>query len=293
MCKRLIFLLSLILLNNSNVYSQEKLQPIGEEAYQVLLRFYQYDKDIPLDVRIVEKMDMDNCAREKIVFTGIRNSRVPSYLAIPKMGKPPYPVILLLYGMGQTKDDWWNKLRKANVGYFVIEELLAQGYAVFTMDYPYHGERISENEYENIYKAFIDGRKQWRVFDTVVTSCIEYRKAIDYLSTCAEIDSSRIGILGYSLGGVMSCCLSAVEPRIRVTVDCVGYSPDSIDYAPRIQQPILFMMAKKDTWYDERKCERLLENVGSQKKNLIWYDTGHSIPQEYSKEASKWFKEHL
>ncbi len=41
---------------------------IGEEAYQAILQFYQYDKDILLDSAVVEKVDRKEYMREKIVF---------------------------------------------------------------------------------------------------------------------------------------------------------------------------------------------------------------------------------
>jgi len=30
------------------------IKPVGEEAYEAILQFYQYDKDIPLETKVVE-----------------------------------------------------------------------------------------------------------------------------------------------------------------------------------------------------------------------------------------------
>ena len=73
--------------------SESAKQPLGEEAYQILTLFYDYDRDAPLDARIVGQQDLPNCTREKIVFR-VRDSWVVGYLGIPKNGTPPYPCVL-------------------------------------------------------------------------------------------------------------------------------------------------------------------------------------------------------
>ena len=80
--------------------------PLGKEAYDLLTSFYDYDRDIPLEARVVEKQDLPNCTREKIVFR-VRDSWVVGYLGIPKTGSPPYPCVLELTGIGGSKLDWW------------------------------------------------------------------------------------------------------------------------------------------------------------------------------------------
>ena len=76
------------------VYSQEAesfpMEPVGEEAFQVLLEFFEYDSDIPLDARTVQVDDESAYLREKIVFRGLNDERVPGYLAIPKTGTLRY-----------------------------------------------------------------------------------------------------------------------------------------------------------------------------------------------------------
>ncbi|MBL7135786.1 MAG: hypothetical protein ISS81_04230 [Candidatus Marinimicrobia bacterium] len=66
-------ILSLIMLTiNCILFTQDekpyKLNPIGNEDYQAILQFYQYDKDYPLDFRIIEKIERDNYIREKLCF---------------------------------------------------------------------------------------------------------------------------------------------------------------------------------------------------------------------------------
>ncbi len=80
---------------------------LSDDAFQAILQFYQYDKEIPLDATVVESSDRENYVREKIVFRGANDYRVPAYLAIPKTGKPPYPCIMQIHGMTLSKEDFW------------------------------------------------------------------------------------------------------------------------------------------------------------------------------------------
>lgn len=52
----------------------------------------------------------------------------------------------------------------------------------------------------------------------VVQSTLEYRRALDYLETRKEIDSERIGAIGYSLGSVVTFILTAIDERVKTTV---------------------------------------------------------------------------
>ena len=106
---------------------------------------YEYDKGIPLNVEITETTENDGYTREKFVFDGVHDSRVPGYLAIPKSGAGPYPCIILLHGHTGNKGEWWqdNSFYK---GGLVSKAFLSAGYAVLALDAAYHGERSPQKE---------------------------------------------------------------------------------------------------------------------------------------------------
>lgn len=260
--------------------------------------FYEYDKDIPLEVQIVEQLDKLEYIREKIVFSGTRFSRVPGYLAIPKSEASYYPCVLQIHGLNSSKESWWGE--NGTMGQ-LTRQLLASGFAVLSLDAEYHGERLGNNDFESP-RSFIE--KGWfvRSRDMIIQTVIEYRRAIDYLATRVEIDTSRIGIIGYSMGGMMTFSLSAVDPRIKASVACVPpiitvpYLATAVhNFAPYItNQPFLMLMAENDERnYSMDAAQRLHELIISNKKDLVFYESGHMLPGEWANRATEWMEKYL
>ena len=302
-----IFLIYTLAISIVSVEAQDqdtKLLPVGEEAYQVLLQFFQYDKGVPLDVRIVDKTETANCIREKIVFTGTRNSRVPGYLAFPKNGKPPYPCVLLLHGYTLSKSAWWEDIQDAHGNEWkyakIANSILSEGYAVLALDAPYHGERRSSNDYEPPGNIFFVNKWGYKLIDSAAQSTIEYMRALDYIVTRADIDSTRIGIFGHSMGGVMTFMVTAIDPRVKVSVASAAPTTknrylyySTSNFAPHITGPFLMLMGRKDDWYTVDNAEQVYNLIKSRIKNIIWYDSGHNLPIKHVKDVVNWFKEHL
>jgi dipeptidyl aminopeptidase/acylaminoacyl peptidase len=47
-------------------------------------------------------------------------------------------------------------------------------------------------------------------------------RLIDYLGIRPDVDMARIGLIGFSKGGMETYLAAAVDPRIRVAVPCIG-----------------------------------------------------------------------
>jgi len=281
-----------------------RMRPMGKEAFQVLTEFFQYDRGIPLDAAIVETVEDSTYIREKIVFTGVHDSRVPGYLAIPTTGTPPYPCVLQLHSGGGSKSTFWDA-PGSSYEIQLTQELLAAGYAVLALDAQYFGERITENHYERA-TVFIFRRKwQSRGRNMFVQSTVEYRRAIDYLAARPEIDTTRIGALGHSLGGMITYYLTAVEPRIKVAIPCrVGLNmydrlvPEILapwHYVRAVgDRPLLMLMSGHDPFYLVEDAQRLFKLIKGSTKDLLFYDVdGHWLPEEYIPDAIAWFKKYL
>jgi dipeptidyl aminopeptidase/acylaminoacyl peptidase len=176
---------------------------MGREAYELFSSFYDYDRDIPLEARIGGRFEIPGATVEKVVFRS-RDSDVVAFLATPKEGAKPYPCVLALHGLGLDKMSWWeddNDLSGGNL----TKALLGAGIAVLTPDAQYHGERSHSNDYEFTHSLRMSGR-EFRFRDMLIQSVVDCRRAIDYLATRSNIDESKIGVIGYSLGGDRDVC---------------------------------------------------------------------------------------
>ncbi|MFH1740273.1 MAG: alpha/beta fold hydrolase [bacterium] len=304
---RLFILLTVLCVSSIPVLSENPpvvLETIGEEAYQAIVRFYDYDKAIPLEARVVEKKETDNTNREKVVFRGVRGFLAPGYLEIPKEGASPFPCVLLLHGWSGSKTNWWEDDNYISGGN-ARKALLEAGYAVFALDAQTHGDRIAEIDYalvNNYTGPGSDERKNYFTLPEIyVQTTTDYRRGIDYLETRPEIDTSRLGILGYSMGGTQSFLLTAVEPRIKVTVGCVVPSMADKFYpvAPKnyvrgiAGRPFLMLMGRTDTMCSVEHAQQLHDLIPGENKKLIFYDSGHRLTKEYVTDAVQWIVGHL
>jgi len=300
------YLLSLLLMVATiSVSAQTNAPPVlGEEAQKLLLRMYDYDPEIPLEARVVERTENDSHVRFKIVFRSTRGFMVPGYLQFPATGKAPYPCVLLMHGWSGDAEHWWKDDGYISGGN-VRKALLKAGYAVLALDAQGHGDRIAENDYQgvNLYNdPNAPPRKNYSSFrDTITQTLYDYRRGLDYLDTRDDIDMDRIGIVGYSMGGFHSVALTAIEPRIKATVGCVvpvdwREDPilDSANYMRGIgKRPFMMVQGKKDSLCNEAQSKELYTHLEHENTRLLLFDSGHRLPANYVNQAIPWLVDHL
>lgn len=278
--------------------------PIGEEAHQLLVALYDYDPTIPLEARVVERVDEGDTERRKIIFRGARGYLVPGYLEVKKGIEAPFPCVLLMHGWSGAKDRWWRDGGYIHGGE-TRKALLEKGYAVFALDAQAHGDRISENDYAvvNDYnEPDSPPRKNYFTLRDILTQTIlDYRRGIDYLATRGDIDMNRIGIVGYSMGGFHAVSLTAVEPRIKAAVGCVvpvSWREDPIldpaNYMRGIgDRPFMMLQGKTDGLCDEAHSKALYSLIEGETTKLVLYDAGHKLPPDWVGEAVPWLTDQL
>jgi dienelactone hydrolase len=275
----------------------------GVETLQAVTAFFDYDARIPLQARIVERIEDDETVRDKVIFRGVRGFWVPGYLEIPKDGAAVHPCVLLLHGWSWSKESWYDDDNDVYGGN-LRRALLDAGYAIFALDAQIHGDRIAENDYAvvNIWPG--EGTTKQRNLFTLAEICEQtvrdYRRSLDYLQMRPEIDVERIGAFGYSMGAWQVVPLAAVEPRVRVAVAAAlpterpQYDPVAPrNYAMGITQPFLLQIGREDVMASVAGGEQVHELLTSSTKQLIWYPSGHLLPVTYVPDAVAWFRRHL
>jgi len=141
---------------------------------------------------------------------------VPALFAKPNSGTNPLPVILYNHAHA---GDYARGKRELIEGSDLLQSppyahaFTKAGYAVLCIDHWAFGERRGRSESEIFKHMLWHGQVMWgmMVYDSL--------RALDYLCTRPDVDSSRIATLGLSMGSTMAWWLAALDERVKVCVD--------------------------------------------------------------------------
>ncbi|XP_071722360.1 uncharacterized protein [Rutidosis leptorrhynchoides] len=120
------------------------------------------------------------------------------------------PAVVFLHSTNKCKE-WVRPL---------LEAYASRGYITVAIDSRYHGERAkNRTTYEDaLVSSWEKGDTMPFIFDTVW----DLIKLADYLSERDDIDQSRIGITGESLGGMHAWFAAFYDRRYSVVVPIIG-----------------------------------------------------------------------
>jgi len=149
---------------------------------------------------------------------------LPAYLRVPG-GIKPTPVVVLVGGLDATKED----------AHQMADLCLQRGCAVLAFDGPGQGE------------AYVDGLR----FSPDSPRAIG--AVLDHIETRAELDASRVGVLGRSLGGNLAARAAAEDPRIAACVVWGGpYDLGNLDAKPPLIQAGYQFITGLEDWSDAK-----------------------------------------
>jgi pimeloyl-ACP methyl ester carboxylesterase len=124
--------------------------------------------------------------------------------------------VIVLHGTGGTKDGMRGTL----------VELAKRGMIGVAIDARYHGERAGVKGGAEAYNAAI--LRAWRAkpeeqehpfyYDTVW----DLWRLVDWLVTREDVDPARIGMIGFSMGGIQTWLAAAVDERVKVSVPAIA-----------------------------------------------------------------------
>ncbi|GAA0148407.1 hydrolase [Lithospermum erythrorhizon] len=168
---------------------------------------------------------MESCPRENIqdfkellqeenfylTTEASEQGRVPVIVLSLKQNEPKRrPAIVFLHSTHKCKE-WLRPL---------LEAYASKGYISVAIDSRYHGERASTltTYREALVSSWKRGDTMPFIFDTVW----DLIKLADYLTQREDIDHSRIGITGESLGGMHAWFAAVADTRYSVVVPIIG-----------------------------------------------------------------------
>lgn len=286
-----------IAVSSGSIDAQEQAEvnrvPVGDDAFAIIADHYGYDRSVPLEAATIGAWPHRTpYVIEKVEFGSIHGERVPAYFSHPKDSTDTrYPAVLLLHGA----NDFWGKNEDWALEWMDI--LSREGWCVLVADFYGFGERKTPGQKASWKMAPYEAR------DALVQSVTDQRRGLDYLLTRSEVDTSKVALMGGSMGGYFGVLVAGLEDRFTTVVLTVtGAWPSAatdhalsqfghtLNFAPRVNAPILMVNATGDG----RESGEELFNAMPEPKRQIWYESSHYLPpREYNEDILAWLHTHL
>ncbi|MBN2024692.1 MAG: prolyl oligopeptidase family serine peptidase [Pirellulales bacterium] len=166
----------------------------------------------PLDVKITKQVEGDGYLRLSITYRADEDDRVPAYLYVPKdrpAGRRVAAVLALhpTSPLGKRVVD--GEGPRPNRAY--ARELAQRGYVVLAPDYPPFGQYA----YDFNKSLYASG---------TMKGIVNHMRGVDLLQAREEVDPTRIGVIGHSLGGHNALFVGAFDERLRAVVSSCGWT---------------------------------------------------------------------
>jgi uncharacterized protein len=282
---------------------------------------FDYDKSQPLNAKVELVEQREYYTKYHVYYDSTNGERVPAFLFVPRnvhkysdsldpatrggydkrvieLDGPRWPVIFFMH---------WLQSDKSLADIFA-PDWAKYGYAVLAIDGIWKGERSKPGR--SILETEIKDTL-WNLTQQV----IDCRRGVDFLETRDDIDISRLGYFGISMGAMTGAITTAVDERFKVVVladgagdfsvvfkqaslpevqgivkeiEAKGYSLDEafnilkpvdpVEYVGHISpRPLLMINGKKDEIlpYDAMVA---FHETAKAPKRVIWYNSGHILP---------------
>ena len=185
-------------------------------------------------------------------FDGANGARVNAFLVVPR-ARGRHPAVLFLHGSGGTREDL-----------LVTAAQLATRDAV-TMT-------ISQPNDAATFRPLV----------------VDARRALDLLVARPDVDSRRLGLVGFSLGAQTAAILAGDDARL----DAVGIVAGRGSAAPRYwiartRAHLYFQAGTHDERVPHRQVLALI-HAAPGRPRVSWYDTGHGMNRKSFDDQVAW-----
>ena len=177
----------------------------------------------------------------------------------------PHPTVLALYGSG-------GGVSGMNEPATMLAE---QGFAVFVLHYFDRTGTTEATDKQTIFRKFPAwGKTVW--------------DAISYLEKNPQVDASRVGVLGFSLGAYLALSVASVDSRVKAVVEFFGGLPKEMRFFMRRLCPTLILHGEADATVPVQEAYDLQELLV--KKEIpyeikIYPGVGHGFDSETWRDA--------
>jgi carboxymethylenebutenolidase len=196
-----------------------------------------------------------------VVKVPVSGGAIDGYLARPA-GKGPFPAVVVI-------QEWWG-LNDQIRG--VADRLAAEGFVAIAPDL-YHGEATTDPEKAHELSRGLDP----------AVAVQELGAAMEYLRTLPEVGTSKIGSVGFCLGGRLSLALALERSDLSGAVIFYG-SPETDPARLRNAAcPILGLFGEEDRGIPRERVETMakgLKEAGKEVEIHFYPKAGHAFFNE-------------
>ncbi len=262
---------------------------MAQDRFADLVRAFAYDSTAPLNAHQRDSTVEGRAIIRDLSYASPKGGRVPAYLVAPSGAGPFAGVVFVHWGQGNRSE-------------FIAEavELASHGVESLLIDAPFN--RVDD---PNRKKPDPQGER-----DGYVQLVVDIRRGIDLLLARRDVDRSRIGYVGHSLGATWGGVVAGVDHRVRAFV-LMGGLPTLTDFDfpdPLIQQEanarsraaldaydraispinpirfvghssparLFFQWAVFDRYISKRAAQRYFDAAG-EPKTQQWYVSSHEF----------------
>lgn len=207
---------------------------------------------------------------EMVQFT-FAGGNTSGYLATPKQGNGPGVIVI---------QEWWGLVDHIKD---VCDRLADEGFVALAPDL-YHGKATkSPDEAGKLMMAMrVDEAES------------DLRAAIDYLETHDSTTSSKVGVVGFCMGGALSLYTATKNDKVGACVIFYGGHPKVKPDLPNLHAPVLGLYGENDRSVTPdvvHHLERDVKALGKQIEVVIYPGADHAFfndtrPQVYNAEAA-------
>lgn len=219
---------------------------------------FAYDSSAPLAIRQQRLFATSAWGTiRSFTFAGVNGSRVPAYLVAPN-GGGRHPAALFLHGSGGTRFDL--------IGEAAL--LARRGLVTMTISYP-------------------NGATAYRPL------VVDARRALDLLAARSDVDASRLGVFGFSLGGQLAAILAGDEPRIE-SADILGGRGNQVTlyWIRRAHAKLFFQAGDHDQVVPHDQLLALMRAAPGRPR-IRWYAAGHELTRPIDRDLVAWMARSL
>jgi carboxymethylenebutenolidase len=192
-------------------------------------------------------------------------SALPAYLALPPSGHGPGVVVV---------QEWWGLVAHIRD---VCDRFAREGFVALAPDL-YRGERTTDPDVASRLMMDLD----------VPRASEDLGAAVAHLRNHHAVDGSRVGCIGFCMGGQLALSAACANAGIGAVVDCYGIHPAVQPDLASLGAPFFGVFAENDEFVpaeSARALERALRDAGARADVRIYVGVGHAFMNDSRPDA--------